>query len=255
MAIYGQEYGLQVCWLATGPSPAQGTLRIADRTSTTKTAITMTTDFDRHRADDLFVSNEVLRLPRDERLTGLNLAGALWLIRGQPPAQAHRLALDYVARRAVNHLAGHVLWLLACDSLAQPDSRIVRHRKLWGALKSQGLTVPDGRVLPEHVVGTPDGVRHFGAMQLGLRSFDPAVAVLHAEPASHIVAMRENDEPVVERLSANGWGRPPFGPSPDVISAVCSAEGVVLWPVGAFDDREAGAVAIDPKGIIDSLYG
>ena len=60
-------------------------------------------------------------------------------------------------------------------------------------------------------------------------------------PASHIVMLREGDEHVAQRLVDAGWDRAAFGPGADVIGAVCPVDGVVLWPVGAFDDVEAGA--------------
>jgi hypothetical protein len=34
---------------------------------------------------------------------------------------------------------------------------------------------------------------------------------------------------------------------------VCSADGVVFWPVGAFDDIEAGAVALAKPEVLDVL--
>jgi hypothetical protein len=43
------------------------------------------------------------------------------------------------------------------------------------------------------------------------------------------------------------------GPNPDVLAGVCGLDGVVFWPVGAFDDREAGCVALAKTELIDEL--
>lgn len=213
----------------------------------------MTTDLQRRSADNVFVDNEVMCLIQDEQLAGLPLAGVAWLIHDEAPSIAHRISIAQVAPLILKRLRGYVVWLLACNSTVLPASRLVRHRKLIGALKAQGLTLPLGRKLPERAVEGPAGVRYFAAFQLSADTYDAAVAILHAEPASHLLALKESDEPVVEQLTSAGWDRPPFGPSAAVLSAVCRAKGVVLWPVGAFDDREAGVVALARKEIIAKL--
>jgi hypothetical protein len=231
----------------------QATLKIAGHTSTTLMGTTMIIELQVRSADDVFVDNEVLCLHRNERLVGLPLAATAWLVPGEPPSAAHRIAIAHVAGLILKRLGGYVVWLLACNSTVQPDSRVVRHRKLWGALKAQGLALPFGRELPERVIEAPEGLRYFAAIQLGLGSYDSAVTVLHAEPASHLIALREEHRHVAELLTVAGWNRPSFGPSADILSAVCEVGGVVLWPVGAFDDRDGGAAALAKKEVVAKL--
>jgi hypothetical protein len=228
------------------------TRKIADHTSTTQVETTMTTNLQMHLAQDVFVDNEVLCLQRDKRLGGLRLGGAAWLVSGERPSAAHRIAIAQVARLILD-LGGYVLWLLACNSTVQHDSLVVRHRKFWGTLKVQGIAPPFGRKLPERLIQTQEGIRHFTAIQLGLGSYDAAVALMHAEPASHLIALREIDETIAERLTISGWDRPPFGPSADVLSHVCDVGGIVLWPVGAFDDRDAGVAALARNDVMANL--
>ncbi len=166
---------------------------------------------------------------------------------------AHQCSLGSVASVVLERLDGYLLWLLAAHTAWQPDSRISRHRKLWGSLKARGLPVPDGRCMEEGLVETAQGLRFFGALQLGLGSLGSVAAIIEAEHASHIVAVRSCDESIVSGMLKDGWDLPEFGPSIPVLEAVCEADGVLLWPVGAFDDREVGYAAFAKPGVIDRM--
>ncbi len=213
----------------------------------------MTTELRVCCAEDVFAPNEVLCLSREAPLALLNLAGAAWLVHDERSAAAHAVALGEIARLVAKRLCGYAVWLLVCNSSWQLDSRIMRWRGLWGSLKARGIALPPGRALPEHRVLGTAGVRHFSALQMESVEQDVVADLLRAEPASHLVALRGSDEASIESLVRRGWARPGFGPSADVVNAVCTIGGVVLWPVGAFDDREAGAVALAREEIIQKL--
>jgi hypothetical protein len=227
--------------------------RIVVRTSTTKREITMTTDLQLRRAFDVLVDNDVLRVPSTPALVEQRLAAAAWIAEGERPVDAHRRALDLAAGLVLTKLTGYALWLLVGHSAWQPDSRVTRHRRLWKSLEGSGLRTPLGRHVDEGFIEAAEGLRYFGALQLSPGPLDPVVAILEAERVSHLVALRPRDEPVVAALARTGWDRPYFGPSAQVLEAVCGADGVVLWPVGAFDDREAGAVALAKPEVLDTL--
>jgi hypothetical protein len=194
-----------------------------------------------------------MRLPLEERVGAVDIAAAAWLSVAEPPKEAHRRSMSHAASLAVGKLTGYALWLLSGHTAWQPDSRITRHRKLWASLKARGLVVPFGRDFGENVVEEDEGIRFFGALQLGLGSLDSVVAILEAEPVSHLVALKLEDDGIAAALTHRGWHRSSFGPSADVLGPVCGAEGIVFWPVGAFDDREAGCVALAKAHVIDQL--
>lgn len=162
----------------------------------------MTTDLQIRRAADVYVNNDVLRVRPDATTAGLQLAGAAWLASGDSPRRAHQRSLGCAVSLVVANLAGYTLWLIAGHSAWQPNSRIAQHRRFWGSLKAQGLAKPFGRDSGEGLIETPDGVRFFAALQLGLGSLEPVVAVLEAEPASHLIALKLHDEASPPRLLA-----------------------------------------------------
>lgn len=213
----------------------------------------MTTDLRVLRAADVFVDNDVLCLPLDRRAAEQPLAGAAWLVCGAAPKDAHRRALSHAASLVITKLTGYVLWLLAGHTAWQPDSRVTRHRKLWGALKARHLVAPFGRSTEEQLVETADGIRFFGGIQLGLGSLEQVIAILEAEPISHLVALKVQDGAVAERLVHDGWERARVGPSASVVSAVKGVGGIVFRLVGDFDDRESGCVALAKPEVLDEL--
>lgn len=211
----------------------------------------MTTEFQVLRAPDVFVENDVLRIDAAGRPGDLHVAGAAWLLLGEPPREAHRRSLNHAGSLVTTKLAGYALWLLAGHTAWQPDSRVPRYRRLWGSLGRGGLAKPTGRDLGEGLIEGTEGIRFFGGVQLHPGSLDAVIAILEDEPASHLVALKPSDEDVATTLVQTGWAKSGDRPNAEVLTSVCGADGVVLWPVGAFDDREAGCVALARSEVLD----
>jgi len=199
------------------------------------------------RADDVF------NLRADEKTRELDLGAAVWVTEGETPKQVHRRSMSHAASLVSTKLDGYLLWLLGAHTAWQPTTRIVRHRKLWSSLEARGLEVPVGREVGEECVESKEGIRFFAALQLGSGALDSTVAILEAEPACHLVALPHSAEVVVGPLTRAGWNRADFGPSSEVLAAVCRPDGVVLWPLGAFDDRESGCAAFARRRVLEDL--
>jgi hypothetical protein len=133
----------------------------------------------------------------------------------------------------------------------------------WSAIESCGVASARAGSPSLTAVRSPrgavtglEGTRYFGAieLELALDSLDLAVAIIEYEPISDLVALRRHDGELVARsLVATGWGRGFSGPSVEVLGRVCGTDGIVFFPVGAFDDREAGCVALAKAEIIEQI--
>ena len=204
--------------------------------------------------EDVFSENSVFCLRATGTYSELTRIGcAAWTVSGESPRVAHRTTARDAVLAMRKRLDDHRLWLLACHRAAQSDSAVVHRRKLWASLRAAGLVVPHGRRTDEMLVTSQDGVRYFGALQLGLGGLDSVVALLEAESACHVVALRSSNEQVVLDLVRRGWTVPDFGPSLDVLFSVCAVDGILFWPLGAFDDAEAGFVALAPSALVHEL--
>ena len=217
----------------------------------------MTIELKLRRAADLFVDNEVYCLRRGAPGPDIKLAGAAWIIARQPVKTAHLLTLKHATALVLSKLEGYSLWLLAGHTCWQENSRITRHRKLWSYYKTRGLPLPFDQGIGESLVETDKGLRYFDALQFGPNSLEPVLTVLHEEPISHLVALHPEHRMVVDTLVRNGWERPhnSNAPSWDVLKAICNSDGVVFWPVGAFDDIEAGTVAFANSSVLEQMLG
>ena len=219
----------------------------------------MTTEMQLLRAPNLFVDNEVYLLGRDVAAQDMELAGAAWIMERQPVKVAHRLTLQHASTAALAKLDGYSLWLLAGHKVWQPESRITRYRnwKLWEALRHSGLVVPFGHDMGEYPMETQDGLHYFGALQLGLGSLEHTAAILEAESLAHLVALHPKHTLAIETLIQNGWALPrrSNAPSWEVLKDICRSDGVVFWPVGAFDDIEAGTVAFANAAVLERVLG
>ncbi len=216
----------------------------------------MTTDLRLIYASSLFTDNDVLRL-EGHTWSEIELAGLGWFGVGQMPRHTHLRALQYASVAVLERLRGYGLYLLACHSCWQPDSRIVHHRGLWGAFAARGISIPSGVEVASGMMEHDGKVRFFGALQVEVGCLNAVSEILEEEPASHLVALERTNVPVVRALTQQGWAsRGPLvlgRPDERVLARICDADGVVLWFVGAFDDRESGCVAIGKPRLVVSL--
>jgi hypothetical protein len=219
--------------------------------------IIMTTRFQIFRADNVFHQNDVLLLEGVGQASELALAAVAWILIGESPREAHWRSLSHAAKLVDEKLDEYALFLLAGHACWRPNSAVPRYRKFWGALKARGLQRPSGRDLGEYLVEGPEGLRYFSGVQIEAEGLDAAVAILAKEQASHLVALKRSDEQIATALVRSGWSWSGMSntPNAEVLRSVCGADGIVFWPVGAFDDREAGCVALARRDVLDLLLG
>lgn len=219
----------------------------------------MTTDPQIFRAADLFSDNEVYTLAwrRDVPDSMLPLAGASWILAHPSPPVAHLIALQTATARVLSRLDGSALFLLVGTKVDRPDSAVTRYRnlRLWGVLKSGGKPLPDGDELGEYPVTIKGEPHYFGALQLKSGPLEAALRIVERNSLAVLVALHPQHSAVINDLIQSGWQLPRDGhcPSWAVLKAVCGADGVVFWTVGAFDDTESGVLAFAKPAVIEHI--
>lgn len=201
------------------------------------------------RSNTLFAPNEVLLLPGSEGIP--DLAGVAWIrADGKPPRLTHAKALE----RAWPEVHVRFPQLAPCLLVAQPwqpSSAMARHRGLWSSIEAMGHELPMGRRAPTHESHADGNLRHAGALWVDVDAFDceRVMQLLHAEPMSHLVAVA-SDSRLVDALLQGASTR---GPSLRVVEQVVRGDGLVFWPLGAFDDHEAGVAVFGGSAMIEAL--
>lgn len=208
----------------------------------------MTTEVRLLHVSDPFTANSVLTLTRSDPAPE-RWSGVVWLAPGAPHV-AHLRTLEVALPLLRQRLVDHTLWLLIGHSVPQPDTRWTRVRKLWTSLRSP---LPSGQRLEECALACGDGIRYFSGVRLQEADSGVAVDLLEEELASCVVAIPSDSAGVLDGAVASGWS--PRRPEPDaaLLDAICGVGGVVLWPVGAFDDTEGGIAAVARPSVIDAI--
>lgn len=219
----------------------------------------MTTSLRAIQAPSLFVDNPIVRLDHDGPLILADLSAVAWLAKGIDPKSAHEEALYTIIRQARMEFPEFDHWLLACHSTWQPDNRITRHKKFWNSLKeAHGVTIPMGNRCAEGLVERDGCLRFFAGLRLepSHEAAAAALSVVHEEHASTIIILPPRPAEVIDGLVTSGWPVPEFQrPSKEVLAVITKHDGIVLHPLGVFDDFEAGVVAIAKPAIIKRLLG
>ena len=140
--------------------------------------------------------------------------------------------------------------MLAGSSAWQENSRIVRHHKLWGALKARGIEVPTSGRRTEVSVQRDTKLKFFGAAQVFDASLGLIVRVLLNERCAYLVAVPGQFD--IDALLGTGWTGD-FESDTDLILRLSSGLGVLLKSVGEFDDPEKGVVCVGQPSLIEQI--
>jgi hypothetical protein len=203
-------------------------------------------------APDLFNANEVLNLRRTDQDVA-NLAGLAWIF-PLPPRAGHLQGSVAACTAVTRAVPGSRLWLLAGHTAVQPNSVVVRRRRLWMSLSTRGLSVPSQARTEEFEVVAGSGRRWFGgALLVGAGDLRLACAVIEDEQASAIVAIPQSAETHLTDLLGAGWSKERMQPAREIVAALDRWDGLLFFPVGEFDDRESGVVVVGRPDLVQAI--
>lgn len=202
--------------------------------------------------DDASRPNEVFNLGNINLPSSYALGAAGWLTDASSPYDSLLMILRTVCDQIQSRLPEYKIWFLAGTSAWQPDSRIVRHRGLWGALKARGIELGHSPDEPEVILESDGKLKFFGATLVS----DPALAAvtkaLLEERCTYLMALPVHIS--INKLVALGWsGR--LREDVALLDNVNRTGGVIISKVGEFDDIERGLVAIANPGVLEKLAG
>lgn len=209
-------------------------------------------DFSRFTAEDLSVENDVLLL--GELNLACRLSGIAFVDTSGIILVAQEKALGLVRELVNQHLPDFEAWLLVGHTAWQPDTQIVRYKKIWSYLRGRNPDIPDGLTLEEFPVESEQGIKYFSAVRC--EEFDPkqALGLLREEMACTLVFANNSEAlGVVIPLLKRGWSKQGVIPSPELLDFACSSNVVVGSLIGAFDDREAGFALIGRFDLMEGM--
>lgn len=215
-----------------------------------KLAIIMITNIKTISAMDLSVHNEVVDISYKRLPKGNVLAGISWSVVSSPAYEALLSTLRLVYSFITKKFSDYGVWLLVGNSAWQPDTRIVRYRKLWSALEIRGVKVSHTWHTQEIMHESEGKLKFFGATQLSELSVESTVSALLEEPCTYLIALPSEVWP--KDVLKAGWS----GNLKDdhvVIEFLFESDGLLIKRFGEFDDREKGLIAVGPLKVIKHI--
>ncbi|MBB5410170.1 hypothetical protein HDG34_004123 [Paraburkholderia sp. HC6.4b] len=196
---------------------------------------------------DAFSDDKVVRLQRTAFPDNLSLSATEWTVQRHHASSSFLEVLNFVFAQILERLKGYEIWLLTGDTAWQPDTRIVRYRKRFNALKVQGI---DFEAIPERyesMVEHDGKLKFFGAVRL-------EASVIHLVPltttprsCTYIVAL-PNPSDFRFPLSL-GWSGQ-LNEDSRLVASIVDHGGIVFQRVGFFDDPQVGLVAVGSPPIL-----
>ncbi|WP_175654041.1 hypothetical protein [Pseudomonas sp. Marseille-P9899] len=208
----------------------------------------MTIDIKIASSNDI-ASNEIINLGCSDGWATGELSVASFLVEGTSNDLLVSV-LAFVYGLSSKNIPGHDFWLLLGNSAWQSDTRMVRYRKLWGALKFRGHEVLGGADLQESLIELGGKIKFFGALRLSELSFNTAIGALLSERCSYFALLPSGYE--VRSVLCKGWSGQ-LTEDLNFIDCICDENGLVFKSIGEFDDVERGFVSIGSTELITQL--
>ncbi|WP_159670187.1 hypothetical protein [Andreprevotia sp. IGB-42] len=209
----------------------------------------MTIDIKVASCDDVSVKNGVINFGDVDFFKGTILAARRWVASATSPEGALSSVLQFVCDTLSRGLPEYELWILVGNSAWQPDTRIIRYKRLWKILMEQGFELSTLRPLPEVLVERDGELRFFGVFRLQNASTS-VVKMMLSEYRTYMLAIPGGLK-IQDFLKIDWLGN--VEDDGHFLSAVGNGGGLAIKVVGGFDDQERGLVAIGKPYLIGSL--
>jgi len=220
---------------------AMGTRRTEGRTSMIPTEIIMTIEARIVCSMDIFSENDVLTLDRQLFPANLQLGAIEWAVERGVRVDVFPMLFGAVLDDVGRRFGGHEVWLITGHSAWQPDTKVVRHRKLFNSLKMLGIGLEETCDRFEFLIERDGKLKYFGAARLAPESVVAAGRTMTPRSCSYILVQPKGIG--LGHLPAAGWTGQ-WNEDNGLVSAVANRNGLLFQRVGFFDDPEVGVVAV-----------
>ncbi len=204
-------------------------------------------------AHDISVDNDLYVLNRKTKslLSGAAFIWTEW----EDKLQTTEKALGLLSRRLQPAFPAFSHWLFVGHRSWQPDNRIVRHRKLWTAITSKGINIPDGERVSEVIVSSENGIKFFGLIKCASIASPSVASILRTGWETQLIFAEESVAMSASKfLLLNGWDHIGNAPPDKIVDLICENDIFAYLPLGWFDDRESGCAVIAKERLIFSSF-
>lgn len=212
--------------------------------------IILTTDLKIAITKDVSEDNEVFNITSNQLPENHIIAGVSWILSSRCLNEARTSVLKLIYSDIFQKLDGYALWYFVGNSAWQPDTKIVRYRKLWGGLKARGVDILHACNSHEQILERKGRLKFFGAKRISELSIESVIKSIAEEHCSYLVALPENSD--VKLALHNGWCLDNVFDK-KLMQYVLDNNGVLLKIVGEFDDVESGFVGLGDMELLEQI--
>lgn len=178
------------------------------------------------------------------------MAAISWFLSGESISTLQLKILNIIINLITEKLTKYNVWLFIGNSTWQPDTRVVRYRKLWNALKARGVEIPHFGETFEQMQESAQGLKFFGAKLISELSTTSVIQAIHEERCAYILALPKDIS--IDQALDKGWQVNNIFDR-ELLKFIAKSNGIILKAVGEFDDYEAGFVGIAKPELIVKL--
>ncbi|NHL70725.1 hypothetical protein [Burkholderia ambifaria] len=201
----------------------------------------MTIELTVQSRQDAFSGDPLVMLRRDAFSSEIRLATAEWTVARNSGPEPFQQVLNSVFSQITARLPNHEIWLLIGDTAWQPDTRIVRYRKKFNALKAQGIDFEAITDRFEYAIEDDGKLKFFGAVHLDESVLMTVPLTMPPRACTYVVAQPKGIEKPFA-LSSGWTGQ--WNADAALIELIAQCGGIAFQRVGFFDDSEVGLLAV-----------
>jgi hypothetical protein len=210
----------------------------------------MTTEIERAYTLDIFSHNEILNFDRSNLFEKYQVGAISWAGTGKDEGELFLNVIKIIRECVSKKMSGYCMRIFVGNSAWQQNSRVVRYHKLWGALKVQGVNLPDLKDATEVLCEFNRKVKFFGQVELAAISPESIIKILFLERATYLAALPETV--TANEILLNGWSGNIYDDL-NVLRYFVENKGILFSRIGHFDDPKKGIVGIADRSVIKNL--
>lgn len=142
-------------------------------------------------------------------------------------------------------------WIVAGHEAPQPDTRIIRHKKLWGSFGVRPPTLPE--TTAEWPVQLHDGLRFFGVIRRDLISEEMLLKLWKDFSTVWVLVTKDLDSVAIQHALAKGWGGSRTGIPEEILRYASEHDIFMIRDFGPTDDFDQGMIVVARDRLIETL--
>lgn len=185
------------------------------------------------------------------KLVKYQCAGIEITVNDEQESVAKSMVLSYLMCMIRGVIDDPKCWIIAGHEAPQPDTRIVRHKKLWSSFGVSLTTLPE--MPAEWPVQLDDGLRFFGVIRRDLIAEEMLLKLWKNFSTVWLLVARDLDSAAIQHELAKGWGGSRTGIPEEILRYTSEHDIFLVRDFGPTDNFDQGMIVVARDRLIETL--